>query len=97
MNYPELEDIFLQFGLYTEKTPETKESNGVMNGYLDKLVKTDCRNRRQTAYVSKKKSLNWLQEPSASNRVFTWRYVFLSKVRRRQASALQFLPLITKA
>lgn len=40
MNYPELEDIFLQFGLYTEKTPETKESNGVMNGYLDKLVKT---------------------------------------------------------
>lgn len=39
MNYPELEDIFLQFGLYKEKTPETKECNSVMNGYLDKLVK----------------------------------------------------------
>lgn len=40
MNYPELKDIFFRFGLYTEKTPETKECNYIMNGYLDKLVKT---------------------------------------------------------
>lgn len=41
MNYPELEDIFLQFGLYKEKTPETKECNYIMNGYLDRLVKAN--------------------------------------------------------
>ncbi|MDE7278170.1 MAG: hypothetical protein K2N26_00355 [Oscillospiraceae bacterium] len=39
MDYPELKDILFQFGLYKEKTPETKESNSVMNGYLDRLVK----------------------------------------------------------
>lgn len=55
MNYPELEDIFLQFGLYTEKTPETKESNGVMNGYLDKLIKTHRLSKSEASRIREQK------------------------------------------
>lgn len=41
MNYPTLEDIFLQFGFNLEKTPEIKEINHVTKGYLDRLVKAN--------------------------------------------------------
>ena len=41
MNYPTLEDIFLQFGFDSEKTSEIKEINRVTNRYLDRLVKAN--------------------------------------------------------
>lgn len=39
MNYPELEDIFLRFGLDSEKSPQIKESYRVSKHYLERLVK----------------------------------------------------------
>ncbi|MBD5137944.1 MAG: hypothetical protein HDT24_01305 [Ruminococcus sp.] len=39
MKYPTLEDIFLNFGFESEKTPGINEMNRVINGYLNRLVK----------------------------------------------------------
>lgn len=38
MNYPALEDIFLQFNFNSEKSPEIKELHRVANRYLDRLA-----------------------------------------------------------
>lgn len=41
MNYPELEDIFLQFSFDSEKNPAIKEINRITKDYLDRLIKAN--------------------------------------------------------
>lgn len=38
MNYPTLEDIFLNFELNSEITEKTAELNRIINNYLDRLI-----------------------------------------------------------
>lgn len=56
MNYPELEDIFLQFSFDSEKTPEIKEINRITNGYLDRLVKANKLSKSEANRIRDQKS-----------------------------------------
>lgn len=56
MNYPTLEDIFLQFGFDSEKTPEIKEIKRVTNGYLDRLVKTNKLSKSEASRIIDQRS-----------------------------------------
>lgn len=56
MNYPMLEDIFLQFSFDSEKTPEIKELNRVTNGYLDRLVKANKLSKTEASRLKDQKS-----------------------------------------
>ena len=56
MNYPALEDIFLQFSFNSEKTPGIKEINRVTNGYLERLVKANKLSKSEANRIKDQKS-----------------------------------------
>ena len=56
MNYPALEDIFLQFIFDSEKTPEIKEINRITNGYLDRLVNANKLSKSEANRIRDQKS-----------------------------------------